>query len=365
MRAEGDHIRRVGSPRGLRHVDLGVGDAVHRRVVAVAALPDGQDASVVRVAQARDARHKQAQQHRLGAIRVDLAEAAVIDVLRVAREVGARSPERGGTAAAHQRLEACNGVGHDLLDRAGAVEGPLRVQAGSEAQALGLDAPLQGPAVGRGVAVLLHAVLDALHPDELQGLPHARIHVGVGTRNRGLRLEKRLDLGVLLCAARHVESNGLVEAPLLLRLPQATQILRPEAQPLLRLETLLRDEPVPRVHQVHRRIRSTHRGIQQARQAVVLHERLHVVPVALAREASAKRAAIGRVVEQASVGLATAHQIFDVLAPVLVVLVVGAVAQDYWHTLRQPTQHRVPVDEQRRPCPQARLPQSHHEHTTF
>mmetsp|Transcript_68850 Transcript_68850/g.193118 ORF Transcript_68850/g.193118 Transcript_68850/m.193118 type:complete len:478 (-) Transcript_68850:174-1607(-) len=354
---ERDHVRRVRGARVLGDIDLRVGQAVDRRAVPVAPVPHRQHAGVVRVAQAGDACHEEAQQHDLAAVGQHLAEASIVHILGVAGEVRAGPPQGCCTVAAHQRLEARNRVVHDVVHGAGAMERPLRVQARPELEPLILDAPGQRPVVRLRVAVLLHAVLDPLDLVDRQVRPHAGVHVVVGPRHRRLRPEAHLDHAVLLGAGVHCEEHVLVHALLLLGLPQLPQVARVVPEPRLRREPLLSDESVPRQHQANLGISATHRRVEQTRQAVVHEEGGHVVSIALAGVPPAQQAAVPGVVEQHTVRAAGPHQVLDVLPLVLVVLVIGAVAQHHSLALRQRHQGGVPVDDHRRPLPLPRQPQ--------
>mmetsp|Transcript_72433 Transcript_72433/g.202202 ORF Transcript_72433/g.202202 Transcript_72433/m.202202 type:complete len:293 (-) Transcript_72433:1393-2271(-) len=230
---ESDHVRRVRCLWVLGDEYLRVRQVVHRAVVPVAPRPDRQEALVLWVAEARHASHEQTEKDLPAAVRQDPAEPPVVDVLGVPGEVRSRAPHGAGAAAAQQRLEASHWIAHDLLDCAGAVEGPPRVQAGPEGQALLLEAALHGPGVHLA-AVVLGRVLDAVYSGDLDVLPHPGVHVVVCTRHLRLGLEDRAHRVPLLATRRDLECHALAGA-LRVAVPEPAQVRHGESQPTLGL----------------------------------------------------------------------------------------------------------------------------------
>mmetsp|Transcript_42366 Transcript_42366/g.106795 ORF Transcript_42366/g.106795 Transcript_42366/m.106795 type:complete len:358 (+) Transcript_42366:215-1288(+) len=320
---EGDNVCRIRCPGVLGDVDLRVGDAVNGGVVPVPTMPSRQDATVVGATEARHARHDQAKQDLLLATGQSLAKAAIIDVFGVARKVSPWAPESSTPSATHEGLEAASGVRDDLLDGAGAVERPLRVQAGQKLQALVLSASLEQLEIRLRIAFQLQAVLDALDFRNGQVLPHTRVHVRVGPRHRRLGTEYGLHLSILFRARCDLEKNVFVHAILVGRLPKLGQVARRVTQPLLRLATLDCDHAIPGLHKVELRVAPGHHRVQQPRQTIVLQDRCHVVPIALPRVGAAvKQTAVRRVVEHAAVTCARPDERLEVLTFVLVVFVI-------------------------------------------
>eukprot|EP00446_Apocalathium_sp_SHHI-4_P074147 CAMPEP_0177567848 /NCGR_PEP_ID=MMETSP0369-20130122/75441_1 /TAXON_ID=447022 ORGANISM="Scrippsiella hangoei-like, Strain SHHI-4" /NCGR_SAMPLE_ID=MMETSP0369 /ASSEMBLY_ACC=CAM_ASM_000364 /LENGTH=170 /DNA_ID=CAMNT_0019055377 /DNA_START=431 /DNA_END=940 /DNA_ORIENTATION=- len=159
------------------------------------------------------------------------------------------------------------------------MEGPAGVDAWLELKSLIFKRPTHGLVVGPGATLLLRSVLDAVYPKDPRPVPLLRRVQQISRRLARHFLEGHKDLLELLAGLAHLEQLLLVPALMARRSPQPAQALRRVAQPPLgRYSAVSTSEPCapPALPGEH--------GIEQARNAIPQHQRLHVVSVTFPRE---------------------------------------------------------------------------------
>mmetsp|Transcript_93023 Transcript_93023/g.266732 ORF Transcript_93023/g.266732 Transcript_93023/m.266732 type:complete len:295 (-) Transcript_93023:1365-2249(-) len=243
------------------------------------------------------------------------------------------------------------------------MEGPAGVDAWLELKSLIFKRPTHGLVVGPGATLLLRSVLDAVYPKDPRPVPLLRRVQQISRRLARHFLEGHKDLLELLAGLAHLEQLLLVPALMARRSPQPAQALRRVAQPPLGRYSAVAQPVAPRPNHVHLRPFRAEHGIEQARNAIPQHQRLHVVSVTFPRElARINLAAVRGVIQEARVRRPCRHQALQLVAGRRGHLVVGAMRQHNRHALRQVLAHRVRVDHQRRATPAARLPKAHRVH---
>mmetsp|Transcript_122987 Transcript_122987/g.358984 ORF Transcript_122987/g.358984 Transcript_122987/m.358984 type:complete len:297 (-) Transcript_122987:1548-2438(-) len=277
-----DEVCWLRSASVLHYVDFRAGQTIHRAVVAVRPLAEGEHSLVLWVPQARHPRRAEAHQHSASAIGGRLpAEATICYILGLPCKVRPKAPEGSTARTRCKGLEAGNGVAHNRLESMviGAMECPGAVHTRLKVNALLLERPAHRHVIWVCAPVNLQSVLHALQPHYPHPVPHCLWGEHVGGWLSRCRPEDCRHPQELLAAMRHIKKLPVVQALAMVGGPEPPQSLWGVPKPTLSFKPLLAQTITPCPHYVHFWPFRAEQCVDQARQEVILQQRLHVVTV--------------------------------------------------------------------------------------